>query len=189
MNLTKQKIIAVATDLFVEKGYSGTSISEIAKLAEINQSLIYHHIGNKSDLWKMVKQSMIREGFTPSQKQSNSLQEFLQKAVHERISLYSADPRMSRLMQWQSLEGNAEDIQGGTTVNPFDWLNDIKHLQSLGEIKKDYPASFITSYIYSLVNGVCNGFWNIFQEADSSGEMQKQYISLLEKSITELFKN
>lgn len=189
MDSTKQKIIKVATDLFVKKGFSGTSISEIAKNAEINQSLIYHYFSNKNDLWRSVKQSLVGKNFTPSKKQSDSLEEFLHKAIHERIALYNSDSRIARLMQWQILEDDEDNIQGGTSINPFDWLNDIKNLQVIGQITSNYPASFIASYIYSLVNGLCHGFWNIFQEEDEAGELQRQYIKLLEVTIIKLFKN
>ena len=41
-------IINAARTCFVEKGFAGTSISAIAKKAQINQSLIDHHFGNKT---------------------------------------------------------------------------------------------------------------------------------------------
>jgi len=49
------KIINVAKKLFSEKGFAGTSISDLAKAAEINQSLIYHYFENKEALWRRVK--------------------------------------------------------------------------------------------------------------------------------------
>mgnify|MGYP002789645991 CR=1 FL=1 len=52
---TRAAIINAARHCFAQKGFAGSSISYIAKQAEINQSLIYHHFGNKRDLWIAVK--------------------------------------------------------------------------------------------------------------------------------------
>src|SRR5690242_1636043 len=40
---TKTVILNAALTVFIQKGFAGASISDIAKLAKINQSLIYHH--------------------------------------------------------------------------------------------------------------------------------------------------
>ena len=53
---TRKVILNAARDLFVKKGFAGTSISEIAKQAKVNQSLIYHHYANKESLWTAVLQ-------------------------------------------------------------------------------------------------------------------------------------
>ena len=39
---TKQKILESALELFAEKGFKGTSISEIAKTANISKGLAYN---------------------------------------------------------------------------------------------------------------------------------------------------
>ncbi len=46
----KAKIKAVAIDLFFEKGYFATSISEIAKGCGIQKASIYYHFPSKEDL-------------------------------------------------------------------------------------------------------------------------------------------
>ena len=58
---TRQKILDAARKIFLEKGYSGASIDEIAKLAEVNRSLIFHHYESKQELWKRVKASIVSE--------------------------------------------------------------------------------------------------------------------------------
>jgi AcrR family transcriptional regulator len=52
---TRKKILDAARKLFVKNGFAGTSISDIAGLAKINQSLIYHHFRDKQELWKGLK--------------------------------------------------------------------------------------------------------------------------------------
>ena len=52
---TRKKILKTAASLFVKNGFDGVSMSQIAKKASINQSLIYHYFKSKEDLWKSVK--------------------------------------------------------------------------------------------------------------------------------------
>jgi AcrR family transcriptional regulator len=46
----KETLISVAIDLFYEKGYFATSISDIAKGCGIQKASIYHHFPGKEDL-------------------------------------------------------------------------------------------------------------------------------------------
>lgn len=48
---TKDKILAVANDLFAMKGYDGTSVRDIAKEAQVNLSAINYHFKNKESLY------------------------------------------------------------------------------------------------------------------------------------------
>ncbi len=42
----------VAVNIFAEKGYSGTTTTEITKKAGVARSLIHYYFGNKEELWK-----------------------------------------------------------------------------------------------------------------------------------------
>src|SRR5687768_13355453 len=43
-------VVDVAIRLFVEKGYDGTSIADIAEAAGLAKSSIYHHVAGKEEL-------------------------------------------------------------------------------------------------------------------------------------------
>ena len=53
---TKEKILEVANDLFAEKGFNGTSIRDIAKVADVNLSAVNYHFSNKENLYCQVFQ-------------------------------------------------------------------------------------------------------------------------------------
>lgn len=44
-------ILDLASDLFLEKGFSGTSMSAIAKAANMTKASLYYHFSNKEDLF------------------------------------------------------------------------------------------------------------------------------------------
>ncbi|MCK4506505.1 MAG: TetR/AcrR family transcriptional regulator [Candidatus Aegiribacteria sp.] len=48
----KELILNAAEECFAEKGFSGTSMKEIADRAGVAKSLIYHHFNSKQHLWE-----------------------------------------------------------------------------------------------------------------------------------------
>lgn len=56
---TKDRILSVALELFAQKGYHGTSISQIAQKAKISKGLMYNYFKNKEKLLETV----VLEGF------------------------------------------------------------------------------------------------------------------------------
>ncbi|MDR2823773.1 MAG: TetR/AcrR family transcriptional regulator [Prevotellaceae bacterium] len=57
----RQLIKESALKLFAEKGYDATSISEIAKKAEISKGLLYNYFASKDDLLKTIWDDLIEE--------------------------------------------------------------------------------------------------------------------------------
>ncbi len=58
---TKKKILAVAEELFSEKGFDGTSVGMIAEAVGINKGLIYYHFKNKNDIMISLFLNVIEE--------------------------------------------------------------------------------------------------------------------------------
>ena len=50
--LTRERILAAATELFAARGYDGASIRDIEQKAGVNRGLVTYHFGNKEDIWK-----------------------------------------------------------------------------------------------------------------------------------------
>ncbi|WP_188113527.1 TetR/AcrR family transcriptional regulator [Nocardioides humilatus] len=51
---TEQKIVAAARDLFVERGYQGTTLSDVAAAAGVSDRTIYVRFASKAELMKRV---------------------------------------------------------------------------------------------------------------------------------------
>jgi AcrR family transcriptional regulator len=51
---TKEKIIETAGELFAQKGYEGTSVRDIAAMADVNLASINYHYENKQNLYYEV---------------------------------------------------------------------------------------------------------------------------------------
>ena len=51
---TREKLLRAAAHCFAEKGYSGCSIADIARQAEVAQGTMYVHFKNKESLFKVM---------------------------------------------------------------------------------------------------------------------------------------
>ena len=58
---SKQKIIAVATKLFAQKGFDSVSIRDICKQADINISMISYYFGGKKELYHSITETIIEK--------------------------------------------------------------------------------------------------------------------------------
>lgn len=57
----RQEIEAAASSLFHERGYSGTSVRDIARAVEIQGASLYAHVASKQDvLWAIVRDTAAR---------------------------------------------------------------------------------------------------------------------------------
>lgn len=58
---TKEEIMKVATKQFAQKGYDGTSIREISRIAGINVALISYYWGGKKELFQGIINDIIEK--------------------------------------------------------------------------------------------------------------------------------
>ncbi|BAJ28119.1 MULTISPECIES: TetR/AcrR family transcriptional regulator [Kitasatospora] len=53
-DLSRERIVAAATELFAEHGYDGTTTRTIAAAAGLNVATVAYHVGGKADLYREV---------------------------------------------------------------------------------------------------------------------------------------
>jgi len=58
----RQKIKAVATEMFIVRGYNGVTFLDIAKTLGINHSLVHYHFGTKAKLSEEVLVEFVENG-------------------------------------------------------------------------------------------------------------------------------
>lgn len=178
----RAKILQAGRTLFLEYGFSGTSIGALAKLAGINQSLVYHYFENKEDLWRQVKADIvasagISEEFT-NPAHIKTLQDLLERLVTTRFRVYAANPDLIRMLMWQSLEDKKAALAGSSSSWTKSWENIILDLQK----KKKITAKFTPQEIILMVNGI---IWAPFVTS-STLELQKNGELFCAKMVHEL---
>jgi TetR/AcrR family transcriptional regulator, transcriptional repressor for nem operon len=60
---TRSKILTVAANIFHQKGYNCTSLSDILSAAEVSKGALYHHFSNKEELLYSVVEEVYQEQF------------------------------------------------------------------------------------------------------------------------------
>jgi TetR/AcrR family transcriptional regulator len=144
---TRTAILQAAQRLFAQKGFADTAISEIAREAGVTQSLIHHHFGAKSDLWKAVRQHFT-EQFTAAQlhhlsePQAQQGEQLLRRMAMERFRFMKAHPDILRMFTWRTLEGN--DVLTEQDCRDLDgFRQSIAALQRSGVIRVDVKPEYI----------------------------------------------
>jgi AcrR family transcriptional regulator len=88
MKETRQTILQKAFIVFLEKGYHGTSISDIQKELDIGRATLYHHFTNKEELFFAVIDELFISMGNDVQKTDTSEMTIKDLIVHLRKKLY-----------------------------------------------------------------------------------------------------
>jgi AcrR family transcriptional regulator len=146
-NKTREKILVAAKEHFLAKGFEATFIKDIAKSAGTNTNLIFHHFDNKEGLWLRVKESILNNTPTQPTYDTSSAQNYFSSLLDYRFELYSQHPDLVRLIQWQQLTDNENDLIGDHQSSPNHWLKTIRKFQRAGEITKEVDAKQIMLFV------------------------------------------
>jgi AcrR family transcriptional regulator len=182
---TRSKILTVAQKLFSKKGFAGTSISDIAQAAKINQSLIYHHFEDKKKLWKLVKANVLANYSTYNEVKAfetlakEDFASFLSQILKFRFDFYDKTPDVVRMISWQRLEPERKELQSTCYAPQGDWYEVIQKFQKAGEIRADLEPEVVLSLIWNSVSGVFLDHYPKFEAAAKKPEVKKKYLEML----------
>lgn len=129
--LSKQKILAAATELFALKGPDGARIDEIEARAGVNKQRIYAYFGSKESLYRQVLLDVYAQAAENEKLldlQEEDLSQMTQAIIHCFLDFHQQHPNFWRLLAW-------ENLNGGKTLSAKDWRNIqsnyITHLEKL----------------------------------------------------------
>lgn len=182
---TRSKILKVAQKLFAKQGFAGTSISDIAKTAKINQSLIYHHFKDKKALWRYVKANVLTSysEFNEVKAFENladkNFSAFLHDIIELRFGLYNQHPDLVRMISWQRLEPERKELQASCYAPHEKWYEVIEKFQKTGQIRADLPAELVLNLIWNAVSGLYMDHYPHFEAAKNQPEIRKKYLTAL----------
>ncbi len=185
-----QKILMVARDLFLDKGFSSVSIRDIAKKAGVPISLIYHYHENKIALWKAIKFDLLENYFQAIDQsvpvEYNSLKKFLTQVMTLRFRFYEQDPNISRLISWQRLEPLEESLGGikaPTIIS--DLVQYIAVFQEKGEIRTDLDPEML-SYLIMTTSSTLFFDKPKFLQGENIQEKRDEFLHMIIESMYRL---
>jgi AcrR family transcriptional regulator len=192
LDATAEKILNAATTLFIDKGFDATSISQIAKLAKVTQSLIFHHFKNKANLWCECKNNFLMSKNINIQAEhelaSQSLDNFLELFVTKRFRFYQENPMYVRFMTWQCISKDTYSIlsacqnqnTNNSTINSA--LNAITMLQRNKHITDTLSPQCVLAFIANLTNG----YFIKNMSAWMTAAQEKEYIRVIKQQTRQL---
>ncbi len=187
---TRKKILCAARKCFVKQGFAGTSISTIAKTAGINQSLIYHHFENKSDLWKQVKSDTFQRYADTTGHgldeviTAKTFLEFIDAFVRLRFDFYEKNPAIRRMFDWQRMESD-DTLRAVHSSNIDKILKCLEAFQATGEIRQDIEPRLMLVFILHSSISYFSTLHNYYikELPHASDELKQQYLTLTIESI------
>jgi TetR/AcrR family transcriptional regulator len=108
--LTRARILERAAEVFAEKGFEGTSLSDLTEACEVNRRMIYHYFGDKRGLyraifvraWEAMRESFASVAVGPT---ALSAEDAMLLPLGAFFDFLVDHPSFVRLMMWEALEG------------------------------------------------------------------------------------
>ncbi len=104
---TAERILDAAEDLFAQRGYSATSLGDVADRVGIRSPSLYNHYRNKEALYRAVLERLLNDFASPIEALRSGpithqrVLEWLQAIVRK----HHANPNLARLLQHAALSG------------------------------------------------------------------------------------
>ncbi|WP_026692838.1 TetR/AcrR family transcriptional regulator [Peribacillus kribbensis] len=185
--LKQKKIVETAITLFAEKGYSNTSTSEIAKLAEVSEGTIFKHYGTKDNLLLSVILPFIKESLPAMAEEvfketltENTLtfDEFLRAFLKNRRDFFTENKEIFKVMIKEVLY--KEELRN--EILPFLYENISPRLRHAVEFFKergeltDIPADTMLKNLLTMIGGFFTSRFVFLNKASISDEEIEEMI-------------
>jgi AcrR family transcriptional regulator len=104
---TAERILDAAEDLFAAKGYSATSLGDVADRVGIRSPSLYNHFRNKEALYLAVLERLLTHFTAPLQELQGQpiTQARIEQWLETIVRLHHARPNLARLLQHAALSG------------------------------------------------------------------------------------
>lgn len=148
----RQNILKSARVNFLEKGFSGTSMSQIAKDAGVTKGLLFYYFNTKEELWQRVKDYILGEETIHQIKEIplDRFENFIASILNLRFELYARNPDLVRMMIWQRCDSQKAHIEGTKALPANMWEKAFLDFQEKGEINQTINLMILTDLVYAL---------------------------------------
>ena len=160
LEINIEHLCEVAVNVFAEKGYSGTTTTEITRKAGVARSLIHYYFGNKEELWKAsikrLAQEFIRE-FETSKKIHKDITgiQMIKVVVRQLVHFFAKYPAFPRIIaqEMSEMDDRTEWILKVLIYPLYNVTGELfKSQRKLGTIKKipkEHQTSILIGMAYS----------------------------------------
>jgi TetR/AcrR family transcriptional regulator len=147
------RILVSARELFIARGFEGTSMSAVARHSGVTQSMIHHYFGSKQGLWDAVKNeafaSYLEQQKALFNQEESDVEALIAGALGGRFSFFRDNPDMVRLLSWIQLSEDPLGMETGPEIGS-QVIERIRRLQEKGAARDDVAAEYIFAMALAL---------------------------------------
>jgi len=182
------QIVAIASELFSQKGFRGTTTKEIADQAGVSEAIIFRHFATKDDLYRAILDFKVRQVTDRMQQNLNEAASrkdddaYFGSLAFEMLEFHSKDRTFMRLLLFSALEGHdlSEIFFYSTAREMKDHIRRyIKQRILDGAFRKVDPALAARAFVGMVMNQA--QVRNIFQDDDlrfSNRQMADRFVDI-----------
>ncbi len=154
----RESLLAVAVEVFIERGYDGTSMEDLSRRLGIAKSAIYHHVSGKDELLRLALDRAL-DGLFAVADRARALErpavERLEYAVRGSVEVLQAQlPNVTLLLR---VRGNT-DVERAALERrrAFDRFvaGLVRQAQRDGDIRPGVDATVTAHLLFGLVNSL-----------------------------------
>ncbi|MER7394393.1 TetR/AcrR family transcriptional regulator [Streptomyces sp. NPDC000151] len=155
---TPDSLLAVAVEVFNERGYDGTSMEHLSKAAGISKSSIYHHVRSKEELLRRAISRALDGLFgvlqEPGATQGRAIERLEYVARREVEVLIAELPYVTLLLR---VRGNT-DTERWAMERRRDFDNEVAELLKAaaaeGDLRPDADIRLATRLLFGMINSI-----------------------------------
>lgn len=157
----KDRLLAVALELFAEHGYDGVAVDQIVDAAGVNKRMVYHYFGSKEGLYSAVLAQAF-EGLRLSEEKFFAPKKTRRKprrAVQDLVELYfdflRSHPEFVRLLLWENLQHGTHLALTGPSVTKSPMLAHLQELLNAGTADGTFRRGLDARQVLVHLIGLC----------------------------------
>ncbi|ADK82530.1 TetR/AcrR family transcriptional regulator [Sediminispirochaeta smaragdinae] len=193
----EELILEAAMKVFIEKGWSGARMQEIADRAGINKTLLHYYFRSKENLYRRILQQVLTFFFRQASinyDEADDFESFLRKAIAAIIDTANDNPQLPIFIMQELSRGGAtvrevlrDVVDREEMVLPELLMSRVSQALATGTIRRIDPIQFLLTLI-----GGCIYFFvaepiamEIIKKQDSVGAFDRA--AFIEERKEEIF--
>ena len=193
--LSRQRILDTAIQLFSVKGFSGASVDEIVDTVGINKRMVYHYFGNKEKLFQAAlatEYSKLEALEIKTLHPEEPIGNVVTDIVDAYFSFLQANPEFVQLLLWENLNQgrNLEQMEIPLSKSPMlDLLIEAVNVgKKTGAVRKEIDPRFLLISLIGNCMVYCSNRHTLSRALDMDLSSPR-ILSQAKKAVTDLLLN
>ena len=151
-------LLAVAVAVFIERGYDGTSMEDLARASGLSKSSLYHHIDSKEQLLRIALERAVEPLFAVTQEPaatSGRAIERLEHVVRREVEVLA--DRLPYVTLLLRVHGNTEAERWALERRrEFDRFvaSLVREAAEDGDVRDDLDPAVVTRLLFGMINSL-----------------------------------